>query len=489
MTDRLHFRLLSVAAGVCLSTLAILYVLAMHRERDRRVVPWEPDGITLAEDAALTGELLGAVDARELDPSRPDIVVVLLGGVREDRISTEVMPNLLDFVTGARSYDDARSVSSWPAPARASVLTGLHPSEHGMHRGRTGLLTALEPDVPVLPEALQEAGYRTAAVVADTRFHHKKTGLDRGWDVLLDRDLEDGDPPLGYARADRVTAMAEQVLSHWDDEPVFLLAEYLDGCTPWVPWDETTQDMFSILPSTLHYPGEGRFAWRSLVSAVMQDKRDLKAPEKKTWSLAYSADLRQLDRELGELFAVLDARSRPTWVFVVGSHGEALGEHDVVGHGWDLFAETVEVPWAIRGPGLESGIDDTPLQLTDLHDQVLAAAGLAAWPEVDPERMRVAESHFAPSRELRLAVGKPYKRIKRSFVRGRHELMLDSKRGVWAYFNGRQDKVVTGPWTEGLEADARAWIATASPDEAASDEASSAEAASDEAPPEVPKIP
>ncbi len=115
MTDRLHFRLLSVAVGVCLASLAILYVLAMHRERDRRVVPWEPDGITLAEDAAVTAEQLGAAEARTLDPSRPDIVVVLLGGVREDRIATDVMPNLLGFVTSARSYDDARSVASWTA--------------------------------------------------------------------------------------------------------------------------------------------------------------------------------------------------------------------------------------------------------------------------------------------------------------------------------------------------------------------------------------
>ena len=461
MTDRLHFRLLSVAAGVCLSTLAILYVLAMHRERDRRVVPWEPDGITLAEDAALTGEMLGAVEERSLDASRPDVVVVLLGGVREERIAPEVMPNLHAFLGTARSYDDARSVASWPAPARASVLTGLHPSEHGMHRTRAGLLEPLAEDVPVLPEALQAAGYRTAAVLADTHFHHKKTGLHRGWDVLLDRDLEDGSPPLGYARADRVTAMAEHVLRHWDDEPLFLLAEFADGCTPWVPWDETTNDMFSILPSTLHYPGEGRFAWRSITSAIMQDKRELRPPEKLSWGLAYRADLRQLDRELGELFAVLEARERPTWVFVVGSHGEALGEHDIVGHGWDVFAETVEIPWAVRGPGVEPRLDDTPLQLTDLHDQVLAAAGLRDWPEVDPDRLRVAETFFAPSRELRLAVGRPFKRVKRVFVRGRHEVMLDSKRGVWAYFDGREDKVVTGPWTRGLEAEARAWIAEA----------------------------
>ncbi|GEM_PF-6959236 len=463
MTDRLHFRLFSVAGAVCLSTLFILYVVAMNRERDRRVVPFEVDGQTLSEDEALTAEQLAAAPARTGADGRSNVVVVLLGGVRPDKLSDDTLPELRAWSEGARSYTDARSVASWQTPARASVLTGVHPSEHGVHRSQAGRLEKLDAGYTLFSESFQDAGYRTAAVLAETRHHHVKTGLQAGFDVLLDRDLEDGNPPLDYARADRVTAMAEQVVDAWEDQPFLLVAEYLDGCTPWVPWDHTTgaSAMYRIVPSALHFPGEARYLWRATVSAVMQGTRKVKSAERQTWNIAYTADLLQLDHALAGLLERVGELERDTWVFVVGTHGEPMGEHGVVGHGWDVYSESLEVPWFVVGPGVEPGLDPTPVELTDLHDQVLAAAGLGAWPEPVEDRMRVAETFYGPSREIRLAHGRSFKRVKRSFLVGNQELMLDSKGGVWPFRDGRQDRVASGPWTEGLEARARAWIAEA----------------------------
>src|SRR5262249_44805649 len=72
-------------------------------------------------------------------------------------------------------------------PSHASLFTGRYPAEHGV---RDNVSAPLAADVPLLAEAFQRAGWRTAAFLASTVLD-RQSGLARGFDVYSDR-FEDG---------------------------------------------------------------------------------------------------------------------------------------------------------------------------------------------------------------------------------------------------------------------------------------------------------
>ncbi|MEM5470379.1 alkaline phosphatase family protein [Hoeflea sp. AS60] len=61
------------------------------------------------------------------------VVIVVFDGLRPDRISEELTPNLHRFVTGGLWYREARSVfPSMTRVATTSFATGSHPTQHGV---------------------------------------------------------------------------------------------------------------------------------------------------------------------------------------------------------------------------------------------------------------------------------------------------------------------------------------------------------------------
>jgi uncharacterized sulfatase len=83
---------------------------------------------------------------------------------------------------------------------------------------------------------------------------------------------------------------------------------------------------------------------------------------------------------LGQLFSALDqpeCRER-TMVIVVADHGEMLGEHQFVGHGFGVYQELIHVPLLIRTPGQTRGQTRAqPCSTRRLFHTVLDAAGVS----------------------------------------------------------------------------------------------------------------
>jgi uncharacterized sulfatase len=67
----------------------------------------------------------------------------------------------------------------------------------------------------------------------------------------------------------------------------------------------------------------------------------------------YDAEVAYQDHMMGELFAVLDQPEcrENTVVIIAADHGEMLGEHQFVGHGFGVYQELIHVPLLIRLPG------------------------------------------------------------------------------------------------------------------------------------------
>src|SRR5207245_4820518 len=87
----------------------------------------------------------------------------------------------------------------------------------------------------------------------------------------------------------------------------------------------------------------------------------------------YDAEVAAMDRALGRLFDQLSRRGYDATnllVIVTADHGEALGEHGLVGHLRGLPDTELHVPLLIAGPGITPGEVTTPVQTVQLRATV-----------------------------------------------------------------------------------------------------------------------
>ncbi|MCA8979258.1 MAG: hypothetical protein KDC14_04475 [Planctomycetes bacterium] len=97
---------------------------------------------------------------------------------------------------------------------------------------------------------------------------------------------------------------------------------------------------------------------------------------------AHAARTRELLLELDEFFADVESHGLADRciVVLVGTGGIALGEHDRLGFGQDLHAESVQVPLLARGPDLPVGERRDGLRDMTLIAGALARSCQVAWP-------------------------------------------------------------------------------------------------------------
>ncbi len=121
--------------------------------------------------------------------TRPNLLLYVIDTLRADHTSLygyhrRTTPRLEALAGDSIVFDPAYANASWTRPGTASLLTGALPSAHGA----TSTLSRLSPDVELLSEALQAAGYATYAMVTNP-YLGGRWGLERGWDEYRYIDL------------------------------------------------------------------------------------------------------------------------------------------------------------------------------------------------------------------------------------------------------------------------------------------------------------
>jgi len=99
---------------------------------------------------------------------------------------------------------------------------------------------------------------------------------------------------------------------------------------------------------------------------------------------AYDQGIRELDDLVAGFVSGLDrlGLGERTLVVLLSDHGEAFGEHALVGHGYSPHEEALRVPLVLRGPGVPGGRRvTTPVSLTDVAPTLLDLLDLAPLPE------------------------------------------------------------------------------------------------------------
>lgn len=176
-----------------------------------------------------------ATEGYEKLPREPhDLIVVLVDTLRADRLGAyghdrQASPRIDELADRAILFARCIAQSTWTLPSVASLLTGLLPSEYGVHRFNS----TLDEDLTMLAELLQENGYATAGFVSNPLVSGPRQGMGQGFDVFETPTPEDD--RVAYARAEVVVDDTIAWLENTDERPFFLYAHLIDPHAPYDP--------------------------------------------------------------------------------------------------------------------------------------------------------------------------------------------------------------------------------------------------------------
>jgi arylsulfatase A-like enzyme len=111
------------------------------------------------------------------------------------------------------------------------------------------------------------------------------------------------------------------------------------------------------------------FLWMHFYDPHLNFERHAEAPDfGSTQTDLYDGEVWFADHHFGRVLDEL--RSLGLWdktaIIVVGDHGESLGEHGIVAHGYHLYTPHTKVPFVVRVPGLPPQRPTTPVGHVDL---------------------------------------------------------------------------------------------------------------------------
>ena len=303
--------------------------------------------------AAALAALVWLAGCGSSGPLRPgaaagyDVLLVTLDTTRADRLGcyghpTAVTPTLDGLARRGALFENAATVAPLTAPAHASILTGLYPPRHGL---RANGPYRLEASHETLAETLGRAGYDTAAFVSSFVLDHR-FGFAQGFSTYDDQVAPKSSLAMESIMERDARGVTDAAIGWLGARPAgrrwFAWVHYFD---PHVP-----------------YAAPAEFASRFPDSP-------------------YDAELAYMDAQLGRLIAALDAagRSERTLVVVVADHGEALGQHGELSHGYFVYDEVVRVPLILSASSLfprPRVVRDVPVSVVDVAPTIVDLLGL-----------------------------------------------------------------------------------------------------------------
>jgi len=284
-------------------------------------------------------------------PARPagpsNIILLSVDTLRADRVSIygygkNTTPNLDGLIKNGLMFTDAVTNVPLTNPSFSSLFTSRYPHETGAIRN--GIPMKVDEKKPTLAMILKKNGYSTAAVLSNWPLKRHLSQLEIGFDLYEDDFNEKRWLFFNDERdAKGVTECALDWLGRKPKEPFFAWVHYSD---PHAPYEKHSGFEFS--------------------SGDVNNSN-------------YDSEVAYTDHYIGALLEQLKAQGllERTLIVFIADHGESLGEHDYVGHGRNLYQQTLRVPVAIIGPGIPKGVKESaPIQLLDLTPTILSYAGL-----------------------------------------------------------------------------------------------------------------
>lgn len=228
------------------------------------------------------------------------VVLILVDQLRKDSADAW-MPGTNALAERGVRFEQQRSAAPWTYPSVLSLFSGLYPQQHGADGNHVdSTLLTFDPDVVLLHEALDAAGYDTAGFVTNP-FLNPWNSFHEGFDhydtsFIGDQGNVRGKGKVVWTKNMFADTVNEHVLAYYADRPVdgpeFTYVHYIDVHGPWglAPFDQD-----------------------------------------------YETSVRWIDEKIVELYEAFRARYDDDLIFVVTSdHGRSLDDDELVGEGSDL---------------------------------------------------------------------------------------------------------------------------------------------------------
>jgi arylsulfatase A-like enzyme len=267
-------------------------------------------------------------------------------------------------------FENCYSPTTWTRPAAATIVTSLSPLSHGVtHESHT-----LIPEIDTLAEVLRRSGWYTAAFLTNANAG-RGAGLAQGFDVVFEpialfrfatRNQEGFE---GSRSSLRGPSGSSELIAHRLRE--------------WLPAHRDLPLFLYVHPNDPHGPYNPREPFASL-PGIERAQQERKA--RRAYSL-YGGDVRAAVHFLGDVLREFERAGllERTAISLVADHGEEFLDHQLQGHGENLFEETLRVPLLLRAPWvLPSGIVHRGrVGLTDIMPTLLDLLGVPAGRELE----------------------------------------------------------------------------------------------------------
>jgi arylsulfatase A-like enzyme len=285
----------------------------------------------------------------------PAVVLISLDNVRARSLSCcgtdrDTAPFLQSqFGTQGAIFDLAITQSVETIPAAMSLMTGLYPSVHGVQSGAS----ALSAKSSTLAESMASSGRVTAAFV-DGGAMAPELGFGRGFDFFW--ESRDDNPWNTRGRAAPTFDRAISWIEEHSNEPFFVYLQTGQARAPHVPPEDYLELFKDARLSTPSDLDEGAL-------------------------VRYEREIRYLDDVVRKFVVKLDQLVDPDrfLLVVTSGHGESFGEHGALGHGTQLYDESIRIPLMMRGLGIRAGSRYAEsVGLIDVAPTILDLAGIKA---------------------------------------------------------------------------------------------------------------
>jgi arylsulfatase A-like enzyme len=317
--------------------------------------------------------------------SSPNILLILVDQHRYDCVGANAhplvqTPNLDRLAHEGVNFSHAFTPIAVCCPARASLITGLWPVQHGvLFTEMAEAYRPMRPGLPAFPRVLAEKGYYIACA---GKWH---AGTEGG---PLDYGFEDYIPESGYARwreaqglpppprrngffgeTDPAVTAGQSRLAWTAGRALTLLQKARDRGQPFfIMWSPSEPHLPNVVPEPYAslYPPAQVPPWPSF-SDPLEGKPYIQRQQRVNWDVEgwtwaqwaptvarYLGEITLLDAQVGRLLAELDALglADDTVVIYTSDHGDLCGGHGMVDKHYVMYDDVMRVPFIVRWPRL-----------------------------------------------------------------------------------------------------------------------------------------
>lgn len=324
---------------------------------------------------------------------RPNILIYTIDTLRADHASLygysrETTPFLKKLGATGLVFEDCQAQATWTKSSVASLMTSLYAFTHGI----TSDADTIPPGSATLAQQLRAASYVTASIVS-TPFVGRATGLERGFDYLLEYPVVQREVHLQTDHATDSAAL-NRVVFPWleahHDEPFFLYAHSTDPHAPYDPpsafnpfANPAENAVFNHNYSSFRTNHE--YGGGAVISPEICRKAGIDPPSFiREATDRYDGEIRNNDHNFELLIGKLKQLGilENTLIIVVSDHGEEFWDHGWTAHGHTVYGELTHSLLMMWNPALlpKPRHISQPVQLIDVAPTVLDLLGLTAPP-------------------------------------------------------------------------------------------------------------